>query len=180
MSKQLRIHNMHERHRALTPAIADSYEEAAAVCLSDSHTPPVDIVLHDNGTASEARLTWTLPDSRVMGAWANTTDATEDGAYGCVIAGIELLRSLFAVRRAETGTGADYYIGPAGSGIEDLENCSRLEVSGVRLGDFKEVSRRLLEKLEQARRGNSNLPALAGVMGFSAKVLLVRDIVEGE
>jgi hypothetical protein len=115
-----------------------------------------------------------------MGAWANTTDATEDGAYGCVIAGIELLRSLFAVRRAETGTGADYYIGPAGSGIEDLENCSRLEVSGVRLGDFKEVSRRLLEKLEQARRGNSNLPALAGVMGFSAKVLLVRDIVEGE
>jgi hypothetical protein len=170
---------MHERHRALTPAIAGSYEEAASVCLSDHHSPPIEIVLHDNGVTSEASVSWTLPSSRVIGAWANEIDTTEDGAYGCVIAGIELLRGVFAVRRAETGTGADYYIGPPDSGIEDLEDCSRLEVSGVRDGDFREVSRRLAEKVEQARRGNSNLPALAGVMGFFARVLLVMDVGEG-
>jgi hypothetical protein len=115
-----------------------------------------------------------------MGAWANAIDATEAGAYGCVIAGVELLRGVFAVRRAETGTGADYYVGPADSGIEDLEECSRLEVSGVRDGDFRDVSRRLTEKVEQARRGKSNLPALAGVMGFSARLLLVSDVMGEE
>jgi hypothetical protein len=72
-----------------------------------------------------------IPDSPILGAWANETDATEAGAYGCVIATVELLRDLFAVRRAETGTGADYYVGPRGAAQDDLENCFRLEVSGV-------------------------------------------------
>jgi hypothetical protein len=89
-----------------------------------------------------------------------------------------LLRGLFAVRRAETGTGADYYIGPNGSGEDDLEDCLRLEVSGVSDGGDKEVNRRLLEKVEQVRRGNGSFPALAGVMGFEAKLLMVKDVLE--
>jgi hypothetical protein len=123
-------------------------------------------------------LAWAAPDARTRDAWANTTDATEAGAYGCVIAGIEQLRGLVAVRRAETGTGADYYIGAPGSGMEDLEDCIRLEVSGVDAGDHRQVSRRLLEKIQQAREGNSSLPATAGVFGFSAGLLMVRDVSE--
>lgn len=180
MPKNLRIHKMHERHRALTPAIAGCYEEAASVCLSDRNTPPIDIELSDNGRVSEVSVSWSVPDSRVLAAYANSTDATEFGAYGCVIAGVELSRGIFAVRRAETGTGADYYVGPSDSGVEDLEDCSRLEVSGIRAGDYKLVARRLAEKVDQAQRGNSNLPALAGVMGFSAKVLLMKDVAGDE
>jgi len=120
------------------------------------------------------------PGQRVLDAWANSTDATEAGAYGCVIAGIELLRGLYAVRRAETGTGADYYVGPMGSGQGDLEDCFRLEVSGVGAGDHGDISKRLLEKVRQAREGESSLPAVAGVIGFSAKLLMVRDVVEGQ
>jgi hypothetical protein len=108
----------------------------------------------------------------------NTTDATEAGAYCCVIAGVELLRGLFAVRRAETGTGADYYVGPQGAGHDDLEDCLRLEVSGVDNGSEKDVNKRLLEKVEQVLRGNSSLPALAGVIGFSARLLMVKDVPE--
>lgn len=171
---------MHERHRALTPSIAGCYREAASVCLSRHHTSPVEIIVSDNATESEAGLAWITPDQRVLDAWANTTDATEAGAYACVIAGVELLRGCYAVRRAETGTGADYYIGPMGSGESDLENCLRLEVSGVAAGDQREVGKRLLEKVRQARQGDSSLPALAGVIGFSARLLMVRDVVEGQ
>lgn len=169
---------MAQRHRALTPSIAGSYREAASVCLSRHHTPPIVITLSDNGSQTTAELAWVVPDQRTLGAWANETDATEAGAYGCVIASVEVLRGLFAVRRAETGTGADYYVGPNGSGLEDLENCLRLEVSGVDRGNLSDVARRLLEKVRQASEGASNLPALAGVIGFSSSIVMVQDVTE--
>jgi hypothetical protein len=174
----LRLHDMHERHRGLTQAIAASYEEAASVCLNRYHAPPVEITLSDNGTEMTAEVLWVIPNARTIGAWANTTDTTESGAYCCVIAGVELLRNLFAVRRAETGAGSDYYVGPQGSGQSDLEDCLRLEVSGVSAGDHKEIRKRLSEKVAQAQRGDSSLPALAGVIGFSAKLLVVQDVRE--
>ena len=178
MAVEIRLQAMNERHRALTPAVADSYREAASVCLSRHHTSPVEITLSDNGTESQATLAWVGPDSRVRDAWANTTDTTEDGAYACVIAGVEELRGLFAVRRAETGTGADYYIGPQGSGKDGFEGLFRLEVSGVDAGGHREITKRLLQKVGQAQRGESSLPALAGVVGFSARLLMVRDVPE--
>lgn len=172
----LSLDAMHERHRALTPPIAGSYQEAAAVCLSRHHTSPVQVTLSDNGSELSAEINWTAPDARTLAAWANTTDTTEAAAYGCVIAGVEQLRGLVAVRRAEIGTGADYYVGLPGAGNDDLEDCLRLEVSGVDAGDHREVTKRLLEKIRQAKAGNSNLPALAGVIGFSARLLLLRDV----
>jgi hypothetical protein len=172
---RLNLVALHERHRALTPAIAGTYQEAAAVCLSRHHVPLIQVLLSDNGRESNAELDWTPPDARVRDAWANTIDATEAGAYGCVIAGVEELRGLVALRRAETGTGADYYLGLPGTGQDDLEDCIRLEVSGVDAGDDREVSRRLLQKVQQANEGRSSLPAVAGVIGFAAKILLLRD-----
>jgi hypothetical protein len=178
MANQIRLDAMHERHRALTPSIAGTYQEAASVCLSRHHTSPIEVNLFDNGTESHAELAWKVPDARTTGAWANETDATEAAAYGCVIAGVELLRDRYAVRRAETGTGADYYVGPMNSGRNDLEDCLRLEVSGVSSGDYRDVNKRLLEKVRQASHGDSSLPAIAGVVGFSARLLMVRDVPE--
>jgi hypothetical protein len=175
---RLNLDAMHERHRALTRHIAGSYQEAASVCLSRHHTPPIQITLSDNGTDSPAEVTWLTPAIRIRDAWANATDTTEAGAYGCVIAGVEELRQLVAVRRAETGTGADYYLGPPGAGQTDLEDCVRLEVSGVDAGDRREVARRVLQKVQQAREGNSSLPALAGVIGFSATLIALQDVRE--
>jgi hypothetical protein len=178
MTDRINLDSMHDRHRALTEAIAGTYREAASVCLSRHHKAPVVITVSDDGTESEAEVVWITPDSKTLGAWANTTDATEAGAYGFVIAGLEYIRGLFAVRRAETGTGADYYVGPYGSGEEDLEACLRLEVSGVDGGNREVVAARLGAKVRQAQRGASNLPALAGVIGFSAKLLMVRNVPE--
>lgn len=172
------LHRMDSRHRGLTFAIAGTYQEAASVCLSRHHSSPVTVAVSDNGSSFSAEINWEHPTSRVLDAYANKTDTTEQGAYGCVIAGIEVVRGLFAVRRAETGTGADYYIAPIGRGVDDLEDCLRLEVSGVSDGDDKEVRRRLLLKVAQASEGNSNLPAVASVFGFSAKLLMFQDVEE--
>jgi len=87
MVNRIRLDAMHERHRALTSAIAGAYEEAASVCLSRNHASPVEITLSDNGSEAAAEVAWIEPDSRIRDAWANATDATENGAYGCVIAG---------------------------------------------------------------------------------------------
>lgn len=169
---------MDQRHRGLTAAVAESYGEAAAVCLSRHHQPPVQVTLSDNGAESLASVDWAVPDARMQDAWANTRDTTEAGAYCCVLAGVEELRGLTAVRRAETGTGADYYVGASGAGAEDLEDCLRLEVSGLDAGDHREVRARLQEKVQQARDGNSSLPAVAGVVGFAACLLMIRDVAE--
>ena len=176
MPKRLRLDAMHERHRALTPALAGAYREAASVCLNRHHLSPIEVTLSDNEVDSLAEMAWEEPNSQVLDAWANQIDTTELGAYGCVLAGLEELRGLVAVRRADTGTGADYYVGYPGAGEMDLEDCFRLEVSGVDSGDRKEVVRRLLQKLQQAGAGRSSLPALAGVMGFAARNLVVKDV----
>jgi hypothetical protein len=87
----------------------------------------VSFEIADNGVAIAADVNWGAPDARTQDAWSNTNDATRDGAYACVIAAAELTRSFFAVRRAETLTGADYYIAGTGAGVEDLEECIRLD-----------------------------------------------------
>jgi hypothetical protein len=57
-----------------------------------------------------------------------------------------------------------------------LENCFRLEVSGVDKGAESLVASRLLEKITQARNGQSNLPALAAVVGFRAQQILIKTV----
>ncbi len=178
--QNLAISNLAERHQGLTPAISDCFCEATRVCLDRHHQPPATFAIHDNGFGSSATVDWVRADDRCRSAYANETDTTEWGAYACALATTELIRGLVALRRAETGTGADYYLAPPGTTLDDLENCVRLEVSGIDKGTGSDVDVRLLQKVAQARAGASNLPALATVVGFKAQkerplmMLLVR------
>jgi hypothetical protein len=171
----LALQHLSERHPALTPSLAGSYFEAARICLDRHHTSPQEFDAEDNGQQSSVWVEWIGTDARTQAAWANQDDATRDGAYALAIAATELLRGLVAVRRAETRTGADYYIALPGQNVEDLENCFRLEVSGTN-SDTAEVSRRLRLKLEQARRGDSNLPAIAAIIGFRVKLIVLQTV----
>jgi hypothetical protein len=91
---------------------------------------------------------------------------------------IELMRGLVAVRRAETKTGADYYLGPIGSSLDDLEESYRLEVSGTDEGIGSAIEARLKQKIHQALIGNSNLPAIASVVGFAASTIVCADVTQ--
>jgi hypothetical protein len=173
--QRLPLEHIAEQHRGLTSAIAATYIEAATICLSRHHQPPVTFEVIDDDLRVNAELAWVVPNLRAQLAWANEIDATEAGAYGCAIAAVALSRGLYAVRRAETLTGADYYVAPEGYGLEDLEGCYRLEISGTHL-DTMEVNRRLNAKLRQVRLGNSNLPAIAAVVGFRVLRIVIKTL----
>jgi hypothetical protein len=175
MPGKIDLIGMDLRHHGLTPSVAGVFHEAASVTLNRYHSPPTEVTIVDNGMSGPAEIHWQLPDQRVLDAHNNEIDATEQGAYGCAIGAIEVSRGLFAIRRAETLTGSDYYIGPKGAG-DDLEDCVRLEVSGTSKGTSKEVNARLTIKINQARAGNSNLPAVAAVVGFAVKLIMLQDV----
>ena len=172
------MQDMHARHLGLTERIASYYCEAAHVCLDRHHEPPTVFEIQDAPSTSPVEVQWAPTDQHTRDAWANEIDTTEAGAYACVIAGVELVRAYFAVRRAETTTGADYYLGPKGTGADDLESCVRLEVSGMDEGSAPALAHRLAAKVRQAAAGASLLPAIAGVVGFEAKRILLADVPE--
>jgi len=117
-----------------------------------------------------------LPDDTILRAWANEIDATEAGAYGIALASIEISDGLVAYARAETLTGVDYYLGPADNTLLDLENSHRLEVSGISTDNESKMIARLQRKIDQAKAGNSNLPAIAAIVGFLSKSVLMEDL----
>ncbi len=171
----LPLHDMHERHIGLTPCVAGSYYEAACVSLSLNHVSPQDFAIAGDTVQVTTEVQWPIPDARCSCAWANRDDATRDGAYACAIAAVEVGLRLFAIGRAETLTGADYYIAPHGHDAEDFEHCIRFEVSGTQSDEY-EVKRRLNEKVKQAREGKSSLPAIAAVVGFNVRTIKLKSV----
>jgi hypothetical protein len=116
------------------------------------------------------------PDDRTRAAHANSIDATEAGAYGVALATVEVEEDLVTIGRCETLTGADWYLAPIGTDPVDYEECYRLEVSGTDEGDQRTITQRLREKAAQTERGQSNLPAIASVVGFKALSVVIERI----
>lgn len=179
-TRKLQLESLHERHIGLTPALSGAFCEAASVCLSRHHDSPVNMDIVNNGGTSARSVDFPRPDSRVLNAWANENDATEWGAYGICLAAVEVEDDLVAVKRAETLTGSDWYVAPIGTQPGDLERCFRLEVSGVDAGGRSAVDARLRQKVNQTKRGASNLPAIASVVGFKERAIAIQKVNEGE
>jgi hypothetical protein len=173
---KLQFANLSERHFGVTPSIAAAYAEAAAVCLERHHASPQKVLLQDRAADRHSIAEWQAPDDRTLAGWANRDDATEFGAYGLALAAVELTRGVVAVRRAETRTGADYYLNSPGAPADDLEASLRLEVSGTDEGNDSVIQSRLRQKLEQATAGTSNLPAIATVVGFAVLKVVTADV----
>ena len=176
LRESLALQNLSERHPGLTPEVASFYCQAAAVCLSRHHSPPSEVAISWEDSESVRTVEWEVPDPRTIRAWANDTDTTEMGAYGISLAVVEAEKGLVAIARAETLTGADYYVGPAGWDHDDLEGSFRLEISGTDLGSITAVTQRLKEKVDQAARGHSDLPAIAVVVGFRERIVAVAGV----
>ena len=169
-----------ERHVGVTPENAAEYAQAAAICLSRHHQSPIEFVLRVNNAEQSASLEWQIPDERTRRAWANADDATRDGAYALALAGVELTLGLAAIQRAETKSGADYYVAPINDLSEDMETWIRLEISGVDRGNETAVNQRLRRKLQQLKFGASNAPAFAAVVGFSARLIAIQALEESK
>lgn len=180
MVTPLVLSDLSERHPGLTKAIGDSYAEAAAVCMHRHHQSPAGMNAIVRDLPTDCVLHWDMPSNGVQRAYANEIDTTELGAYAVSLATTEAIAGLVAVSRAETMSGADYYVAPVGSNLEDLENCIRLEVSGVSAGSAAVVQARLRQKVEQTAKGKSNLPAFAAVVGFKERLIAISKLGDGQ
>ncbi len=166
---------LHERH-GITKHLCGGLAESAAVCLSRHHNPAVDVEVNKpDRTALVRSLAWTPPNQVVRASYANRDDATRDGAYSVSLAAVEAEMGLLACSRADIRTGADWYVGPTGH-LEDLEDAFRLEVSGVDAGDRGTVMSRVRTKLAQAAAGDCDKRALVCVVGFLAKLVVIRRL----
>ena len=175
-TKRLRLDRLHERHSGLTASLGGTFTEAASVCLDRHHESPVEIDIICTSGTSTCVAEFAKPDPVTLDAYANDIDTTESGAYGVCLAAVELEEKLVAVRRAETLTGADWYVAPIGADPKDLEDCFRLEVSGIDAGGRSVVDARLRQKIDQTRRGASNLPAIASVVGFKELAIAIQKV----
>lgn len=164
------IDDLHLVHPGISPGVAAALAEAARVCLDRHHEPPVEMDIEDDQGSETVSMTWTPADDRTHGAWANELDATRDGAYACTSAGLKQRTGLLTVRRAESETGADYFVAPAETAT-DRTTWIRLEVSGVNHGNRAVIARRLREKLSQLRKASASSPGIAGVVGFRERVI---------
>lgn len=131
-AKLLQFLNLSERHVGVSPGTGIAYAEAARVSLDRHHGPPKEFELLHGEAHAKGIAEWEPASEGLKHQWANEIDTTECGAYALALAGVEAMLGLVAVRRAETGTGADYYLGRPGTKPEDLETCLRLEVLSTR------------------------------------------------
>lgn len=171
----LDIENLSARHR-VTASVANGLAEAASVCLDRHHSPPTDVDCDWDAVAIPAMIVWTVPDALIKATFANEEEATRDGAYAVSFATVEKAASLVVVSRAEKLTGADWYVQPRELPFDDLENALRLEVSGTDTDKPVVIKQRVSQKVNQLNAGNSNLPALASVVGFRLRMIAVQTV----
>jgi hypothetical protein len=167
----LRFEDLAERHD-IDPHQLQGYANAAKVRLEAHHTSPVNFEVGCRGETVIYEVNWAPIDDKLRRSYNNADDAKRDGAYVMAFAAVEDLEGMVSIGRAETKTGADYYVAPAGTNPSDLENAFRLEVSGTD-GTPAEARQRLKEKQEQTRKGAGTEPAIAAVVGFKTKLILV-------
>ncbi len=167
----LQLSDLDKRHPGISHGIALSYREAAQVCLARHHKPPKAFSLTCDSANIAADADWRPPPQALQAAWNNAIDATEWAAYCVALAAVEITNGLYAIYRAETQSGADYYLAPAGAEADDLENLVRLEVSGIDEATPGTIATRLKQKLEQLKKGPSNTPGIASVVAFDQLVV---------
>jgi len=163
------------KHPGISCAVNEAFSEAAEVCLARHHRPPKTLLtICCCKRDVKYNLNWKHPGKVAQRAWLNRDDATRDGAYIIAIAVVEKELGLIALSRTDTRTGADYYIGQPN--VLDLEEAFRLEVSGIDHGSIADLKRRLSQKEEQAKQGDSCLPAYASVVGFKEAMVFVTRV----
>lgn len=162
----LRLDDLSKGYPGLSPQRGAALCQAAAVCLEHvGHTSGA--TLNVDGSYHESfRLLWPSAAEQFRRTWADMQDATEHGAYGVALAVMDALTGLVAVQRAVKGTGFDYWLAPVGAGGPLFQGTTRLEVSGVLVGDRSVVRQRVREKVEQTKVSDGKLAAFVVVVEF--------------
>jgi hypothetical protein len=149
----------------LTPSAGQYLADAAGVCLAEQRHGQ-DVIFQVTGEFRGSYLLQWPDITEQMRATYDREEATEYGACGLAIL-VMCDQTGLTVQRAFKGGGFDYWLGTVDED-RPFQNLARLEVSGIRHGNRRQIAARVKEKSEQVRRFDGTLPAYVVVVEFSA------------
>ena len=153
---------------AITPAFGAALAEACAVCLTEqAHKPGIELQVEGDWTGS-FQLFWPNVTDQMKRCWNDEEYTTEQAAYGIALMVIQRLTNFTVVERARRGTGFDYWLGISAKSTEmPFQKSVRLEVSGIRRGDRRQIRSRVKLKMEQVKPTDDLAPAYIAIIEFS-------------
>ena len=161
---------------AITPALGSMLAEAAGVCLeSQGHPPNVQLTVRGFINRDHS-LTWPPISQQALRAWNDTEYATEHGAIGIALILARWEFPYEVIEASRKGTGFDYWLGDASD--DTFQRKGRLEISGIRRGDKKEIQARVRQKVKQTKLSDPmtpNMPAYVIVVEFGNPLTEVRQ-----
>ena len=158
---------------AITPSFGQALAEAAGVCLESQGHVQLTLIVIRGHINIQLSLAWPQITDQTRRTWNDSQEATEYGATGV---GVLLARQelgYLAVERSEKGTGIDYWLGVEPEALP-LQRKARLEVSGIRHGDDRDVRARVREKLRQTHPSDDLLPVFVVVVEFGTPLAEVQ------
>ena len=145
----------------------ENLAEAAGVCLeSQGHPHGVEIQVRGQ-IVGDYSVEWPDITEEHRRFRNDEPKTTEEGALGVAILLVELKTQYSVIEMSRKGTGFDYWVGST-SGVT-VQCKARLEVSGIRKGNPREVMARVRQKLNQTKASDSiygDLPAYVIVVEF--------------
>lgn len=117
-------------------------------------------------------LAWPPVTDQMRRCWNDPQVATEHGAVGIAVLVAKAEIGYEVIERSRKGTGFDYWMGDDPSSL--FQNKARLEISGIRSGDAREIRARLRQKIRQTDASDGDLPAYVVVVEFSTPLAEVR------
>jgi len=155
---------------ALTPELGAALAQAGAICFEDQNHPNGVELKVDGTFAAKYRVYWQEVTDQMRRCWNDLVYATEHAACGVALLLVCDLTEYTVILPSRRGTGFDYWLGEKGDEEElPLQKKARLEVSGIRRGNYSVVKARVKQKLKQVERSDSFLyPAYIVVVEFGA------------
>lgn len=157
---------------AITPAFGRALAEAGGMCLeSEGHIAGKQ--LHVMGISDKHySLFWPPVTDQTLRCWNDPEVATEQGAVGVAVLLAKKEIGYAVIERSRKGTGFDYWMGD--DSAIPFQNKARLEISGIRRGNDRDIKARVRQKLRQTDRSDGLLPAYVIVVEFGNPLAEVR------
>ena len=149
---------------AITPILGAMLAEVASVCLESQGHVAGNVVISVSGIIDKTyRLMWAATTPQALRAYGDDKEATKHGAEGIAVLIADRELEYTVIEASRQGTGIDYWLGDADD--VTFQHKGRLEVSGIRRGNERDVNARVNEKLNQT--------APSDELGLTAYVIVV-------
>ena len=172
-SRQLVLTKLAEGLPGITPTVGAYLAEAGAIRFEDqNHRKGVELSV-DGDFEAIYEVYWQDVTEQMLRSWRDHEYTTEHAACGVALLLICDLTEYTVISRSQKDTGFDYWIGTEEEDEGELpsfENKVRLEVSGIRRGNRRDILARVNQKLRRLDKFPNPLPAYIIVVEFSAPV----------